>query len=576
MKKYAIIVAGGKGQRMNADLPKQFILLSGKPLLMYTIEAFYKYDKKIKIVLVLPSSQIDYWKNLCVKYYFTYPIEIVEGGHSRFHSVKNGLSSLKENGLVAIHDGVRPFVSIETITRCFSAANEFGNAIPVIDIVDSIRHIEGDRNEAVDRNQYKLVQTPQVFEIEKLKTAYAHALTVETSQFTDDASVFSFAGYKIHLVEGNRENIKITTPFDLLLAESMSFFTKELKFLQGVGPKKADILQKELHINSIEDLLYYYPYKYIDRSRIFYIHELSGNMPYVQLKGKISHFCKVGEGRNARYTAQFTDGTGKIELVWFKGIKYIEGKYKSKEDYLVFGKPNFFNGVYSIVHPEIDEISPENETRNVGLQAFYNTTEKMKSSFLNSKTMQKIMFSAVQELRANPLTETLPAYLLNQYHFLPLNQSLFNIHFPQNLEILNKAEKRLKFEELFYIQLSILRKAKEREQNIKGFVFSVVGNYFNTFYKEYLPFELTNAQKKVIKEIRADVRTGKQMNRLLQGDVGSGKTLVALMSMLIAVDNGFQACIMAPTEILAIQHYQGMSAMLKDLGVTIERKRRNS
>lgn len=221
MKKYAIIVAGGKGQRMNADLPKQFILLSGKPVLMHTIEAFYKYDENIKIVLVLPTSQIDYWKSLCIKYNFTYPIEIEEGGESRFHSVKNGLNSLKDNGFVAIHDGVRPFVSAETIKRCFSAANEFGNAIPVIDIVDSIRHIDGDRNEAVDRNQYKLVQTPQVFEIEKLKTAYAHALTLETSQFTDDASVFSFAGYKIHLVEGNRENIKITTPFDLLLAESM-------------------------------------------------------------------------------------------------------------------------------------------------------------------------------------------------------------------------------------------------------------------------------------------------------------------------------------------------------------------
>jgi ATP-dependent DNA helicase RecG len=349
----------------------------------------------------------------------------------------------------------------------------------------------------------------------------------------------------------------------------MSILTKELKFLPGVGPKRADILQKELHVNSIEDLLYYFPYKHIDRSRIFYIHELVGNMPYVQLKGKISRFCKIGEGRSARYTAQLTDGTGTVELVWFKGIKYIEGKYNSNNEYLVFGKPNPFGGHYNIVHPEIEELTPENEKKNIGLQAFYNTSEKMKSSFLNSKTIQKIMFSAIQELQATQFPETLPAYLIQKYNLLPLNQSLINIHFPKNIETLNKAQHRLKFEELFYIQLSILRKAKEREQNFKGFVFSKIGHFFNTFYKEYLPFELTDAQKRVLKEIRIDVGSGKQMNRLLQGDVGSGKTLVALMAMLMAIDNDYQACIMAPTEILATQHYQTIYKMIDGLGLNV-------
>ncbi len=349
----------------------------------------------------------------------------------------------------------------------------------------------------------------------------------------------------------------------------MPSFSTDIKFLPGVGPKKADLLQKELNINSVAGLLYYFPYKYVDRSRIFYIRELSGNMPYVQLKGKISRFAKVGEGRTARYTAQLTDPTGTIELVWFKGFKYIEGKYNDDREYLVFGKPNPFNGHYNIIHPEIDECTPENEKKNLGLQALYNTTEKMKSSFLNSKAMQKIIFSAVQQINTYPLTETLPAYLLQKYNLLQLNQSLVNIHFPKNLTLLNQAQNRLKFEELFYIQLSILRKAKLREQTFKGLFFSTIGHYFNAFYEKFLPFELTNAQKRVLKEIRVNVGSGKHMNRLLQGDVGSGKTLVALMAMLMALDNGFQAVMMAPTEILATQHYESISGMLNGLGVNI-------
>jgi len=346
-------------------------------------------------------------------------------------------------------------------------------------------------------------------------------------------------------------------------------YITDIKFLPGVGPKKADILKKELDIDSIEDLLYYFPYKYVDRSRIFYIHELAGNMPHVQLKGKISCFETVGAGKNMRYTAQLSDGTGSIELVWFKGINYIKDKYKDGKEYLVFGKPAPFGSRYNIVHPEIEEFTAENEKRNIGLQALYNTTEKMKSSFLNSKNMQKIIFSAVQQIINRPLTETLPAYLIQQNNLLQLNQAIINIHFPQSVKLLNEAQRRLKFEELFYIQLSILRKAKQREQHFKGFIFSNIGHYFNTFFYKHLPFEFTNSQKRVLKVIRADLRTSKQMNRLLQGDVGSGKTLVALMSMLMAMDNGFQACMMAPTEILAIQHYEGIQKMLEGLDINV-------
>ncbi len=346
-------------------------------------------------------------------------------------------------------------------------------------------------------------------------------------------------------------------------------FISDIKFLPGVGPKKAEILQKELGIGSVEDLLYYFPYKYVDRSRIFYVHELDGNMPYVQLKGKISRFQTVGEGRNARYTAVFSDGTGSVELVWFKGIKYIQEKYKDGKDYLVFGKPSLFGSHYNIVHPEIEEFNAGNEKRQVGLQALYNTTEKMKSSYLNSKAMQKIIFSAVGQIAHHPLTETLPAYILQQNNLLQLNQSIINIHFPKNIEILNKAQHRLKFEELFYIQLSILRQSKFRELKYKGFPFSKIGDAFNLFFEKHLPFQLTGAQKRVLREIRQDVGSGRQMNRLLQGDVGSGKTLVALMAMLMAVDNGFQASLMAPTEILATQHYHTISEMLGEMGVKV-------
>ncbi len=348
----------------------------------------------------------------------------------------------------------------------------------------------------------------------------------------------------------------------------MDISKQDIKYLAGVGPKRAEMLNKELNIYSIEDLLRHYPYKYVDRSRFYYLHEITSDMPFIQAKGQILRFNKVGEGRNQRLSAIFSDGRSNIELIWFKGIRFILEKYKTGVDYVVFGKPTLFNGSYNIAHPEIDLLSELPPPERMGLQPFYNTTEKMKSNFLNSKALQKIISTALGQWKSS-VTETLPAYILKRFALLNLTESLINVHFPQNVDSLNKARQRLKFEELLYVQLSILRQTKWREQNFKGFIFSRIGDYFNRFFTDYLPFELTEAQKRVLREIRIDVGSGKQMNRLLQGDVGSGKTLVALMAMLIAVDNGFQAAIMAPTEILATQHFASLTEMLGDLGVNL-------
>ncbi len=344
---------------------------------------------------------------------------------------------------------------------------------------------------------------------------------------------------------------------------------QNIAYMPGVGPKKAALFAAELGIHSAEDLVRYYPYKYVDRSRFYYIHEINGEMSFIQVKGHIVRFEKVGEGPQQRLTAVFTDGKDSIELVWFKGVKFVVDKYKTGVEYVMFGKPNAFNGKYNIVHPEIDLASALPPVEQMGLQPFYNTTEKMKSGYLNSKAIQKIMQPVVQMLKAG-ISESLPSYLLKRYNLMNLTESLINIHFPKNADALNKARQRLKFEELFYIQLSILRQTKWREQNFKGFVFSQIGHFFNSFYNTRLPFELTGAQKRVLREIRTDVGSGRQMNRLLQGDVGSGKTLVALMSMLIAVDNGYQAALMAPTEILANQHFITIKEFLGDIGVRVE------
>ncbi|MDD4971542.1 MAG: ATP-dependent DNA helicase RecG [Paludibacter sp.] len=342
----------------------------------------------------------------------------------------------------------------------------------------------------------------------------------------------------------------------------------DIKFLPGVGPKKADLLSMELGIKNAEDLLRHYPYKYVDRSRFYYLHEISEDMPFIQVKGQIVRFEKVGEGHNQRLTAIFTDGHGSIELVWFKGIKFVVEKFHTKVDYVIFGKPSAFNGRFSIVHPEIELAAKMPPPEQMGLQPFYNTSEKMKSSFLNSKTIQKIIFPIIQTIKTG-IPETLPAYVLKKFGLLNLTESLVNVHFPKNADLLNKARQRLKFEELFYIQLNILQQTKWRDQHYTGYVFGQIGHFFNTFFKDHLPFELTNAQKRVLREIRIDVASGRQMNRLLQGDVGSGKTLVALMAMLMAVDNGFQACIMAPTEILANQHFVSLNEFMGDLGVQV-------
>ncbi|MBB3188460.1 ATP-dependent DNA helicase RecG [Microbacter margulisiae] len=344
--------------------------------------------------------------------------------------------------------------------------------------------------------------------------------------------------------------------------------TSDIQFIPGIGPKRAELLRNELQIKTAEDLLYYFPYKYIDRSRFYSVAELQHDVGYVQLKGSIVHFSRQGEGRRQRLTARFADGTGSLELIWFQGIQYVQKQYQVDTPYIIFGKPTVFNGRFSIAHPEIESVDQNTLQTNSILQGYYGTTEKMKSNFLNSKAIQKIMFTLLHNL-LEPIPETLPSYLIKKFTLMPLHEAISTMHFPVNAQRLSKAKQRIKFEELFYIQLSLLRIAKQRAMQSKGYMFAHVGAYFNTFYHHCLPFELTNAQKKVIREIRADVGSGHQMNRLLQGDVGSGKTLVALMVMLIAMDNGFQACIMAPTEILAIQHFETISRFLQKMNVTV-------
>ena len=342
---------------------------------------------------------------------------------------------------------------------------------------------------------------------------------------------------------------------------------RSLMYLPGVGPKKAEILRKEAGISSYEDLLFYFPYKYIDRSRFYKVSEITGNMPYIQLKGRILYYDTVGEGRTRRLVAKFSDGTGTIDLVWFKGLNYVTDKYKTGTEYIVFGKPTEFGHIYNIPHPDIDPIDQAGQVA-AGLTPFYNTSEKMKKSFLNSRAIQNLQYTLLSSLNWN-LPETLPADVLSRIQMMPLKEAIRNVHFPESTEKLRLAQLRLKFDELFFIQLNILRTASLRKLKLKGIVFPTVGDYFNTFYKEYLPFELTGAQKRVVKEIRADMGSGRQMNRLLQGDVGSGKTLVALLSMLLAVDNHCQACMMAPTEILATQHYATVMEFLKDMDIRV-------
>lgn len=316
-------------------------------------------------------------------------------------------------------------------------------------------------------------------------------------------------------------------------------------------------------------MLYHFPYKYVDRSRIYKVSEIDGNMPYIQLKGRILSFETFGEGRQRRLVAHFTDGTGVADLVWFQGIKFVEGKYKCHEEYVVFGRPTVFGGRVNIAHPDIDPADGM-MLSSMGLRPYYNTTEKMKRMNMTSNAMEKLVTNLFNAIKEDTIDETLSPSLIQAHHLMPLGEALYNVHFPRNAEMLRKAQYRLKFEELFYIQLNILRFSRERRNRFRGLVFSRVGEYFNTFYSQYLPFSLTGAQKRVVKEMRRDMGSGRQMNRLLQGDVGSGKTLVALLAMLIALDNGFQACMMAPTEILATQHYETLSRFLDGMDVRVE------
>jgi len=346
------------------------------------------------------------------------------------------------------------------------------------------------------------------------------------------------------------------------------YLQQDIQFLPGVGPKRADLLRQELQINTFEDLLTYYPFRYVDRSRFYRISEITSDMPQIQIRGKIVGYAAVGKGRGKRLTADFTDGSGQIQLVWFKGAKWIPENYPVGKELVVFGKPTVYQRKLNVVHPELEDPGKKHVVSSK-LQSVYSTTEKLKDRYLTSKAISKLMANLVKGLPAR-FEETMPAWLLQKLNLVNLDTAMRQIHFPDSSGQYKRAELRLKFEELFYIQLNILQNKTDRNRRFKGNVFETVGDSFNTFYRDHLPFELTGAQKKVMKEIRRDMGSGRQMNRLLQGDVGSGKTLVALMSMLIAIDNGFQACIMAPTEILAQQHFKSVSKFLHGMDIRVE------
>lgn len=347
-----------------------------------------------------------------------------------------------------------------------------------------------------------------------------------------------------------------------------SILDQDILFLPSVGTKTKEILSKELGIHSYGDLLEYYPYKYVDRSKIFHISELTSDMPFVQLKGKILSYEEVDIGkRNKMLVAHFSDGYGVVDLVWFRSAQYIIKSYKVGTEYIVFGKPSAYNGRFRFAHPDIDDAS-KLQISEMGMQPFYGLTENMKKRGYTSRSIERITRNLVSILP--PLPETLPDFIVNRLHLVSRDAALRMIHYPHSHQEMQKAQVRLKFEELFYVQLNILRYASDQRRKYRGYIFNRIGDIFNGFYAHHLPFELTGAQKRVMHEIRADMCSGRQMNRLLQGDVGSGKTLVALMTMLIALDNGYQACLMAPTEILAEQHLQTIRNFLQGMDIRVE------
>jgi len=341
-----------------------------------------------------------------------------------------------------------------------------------------------------------------------------------------------------------------------------------IEYLKGVGPERAKLLKQEFDIHSFGDLLRWYPYRYVDRTRFYKTNEISGDLLYVQLRGQILSLKSSGHSKGARMTAQFVDDAGSVELIWFAGLKWLQGKYKPGQEYVVFGKPTVYNGKINIAHPETEEITDENLKRTSALQPMYSSSERSKMKGLDSKGIMKLQ-KTISLLVESKIPETLPEKIIDNLKLLSREETLKQIHFPSNPQIVLRAEARIKFEEFLYIQLRILRVKMMRQENVKGWVFDTVGDQFNSFFNNHLPFPLTNAQKRVIKEIRQDLGGGKQMNRLLQGDVGSGKTVVALMCMLLANDNGFQACLMAPTEILANQHFVTLKELLKNMSIHI-------
>lgn len=341
-----------------------------------------------------------------------------------------------------------------------------------------------------------------------------------------------------------------------------------VEYLKGVGPARAELLKKELNIKVFGDLLLYYPFRYIDKSKIYRIKDIDSDAAYVQLKGRLVSLQEMGVGKASRIVGVLDDGSDRIELVWFQGVSWLRTKIKAGVEYVVFGKPSLFNGKFNITHPDIDPLEDEQQLESEPLQPYYSTTEKLKRRGFTGKSFGRIIRNAIAQTYSH-IEENLNRSIISNFSFLSRADTLVNIHFPKSLELLERARYRLKFEELFFIQLELLRLKHIRHEKSVGRIFTHIGSNFLTFYETCLPFELTNAQKKVIKEIRKDLATGKQMNRLLQGDVGSGKTLVALMTLLIAIDNKCQGCIMAPTEILAIQHYNTIKKFLKDMPVNV-------
>ena len=348
-----------------------------------------------------------------------------------------------------------------------------------------------------------------------------------------------------------------------------SILDKDIMYLPGVGPHKKELLVKELGVKSWGDLLAYFPYKYVDRSRIYPIHELTSDMPFVQIKARILSYDEYEMGpRKKRVVAHASDGMGVIDLVWFSGAKYVYENYKVGKEFIIFGKPTVYGGRIQIAHPDMDRVE-DLQLSQMGLQPYYSTTELMKKRSMTSRSLEKIVKAMLDKIQ-HPIDETLPPFITTPLHLVSRDQALRGIHNPHTPKELQDARLRLKFEELFFLQLNILRYASDNRRKYKGYIFNKVGAMFNTFYHDHLPFPLTGAQKRVMHEIQGDMRSGQQMNRLLQGDVGSGKTLVALMTMLLAVDNGYQACIMAPTEILAEQHLTTIRDFLGDMPIRVE------